>query len=100
HRRLRRARGRARQIRAPASERRGHVPSGPLRPHGDRERGSDGGEMTAPRTRFAILAASLVCVSALAAAGWWIASLGPAPLGKEIVFSTRVVDRDGRLLRA
>jgi penicillin-binding protein 1C len=56
--------------------------------------------MTAPRTRFAILAASLVCVSALAAAGWWIASLGPAPLGKEIVFSTRVVDRDGRLLRA
>jgi penicillin-binding protein 1C len=56
--------------------------------------------MTAPRTRFAILAASLVCVSALAAAGWWIASLGPAPLGKEIVFSTRVVDRAGRLLRA
>ena len=40
-----------------------------------------------------------VCLSALGAA-WWIASLGPAPLGKDLAFSTRVVDRDGRLLRA
>jgi penicillin-binding protein 1C len=56
--------------------------------------------MTAQRKRFAILAGSVVCVGAFAAAGWSIASLGPPPLGMEIVFSTRVVDRDGRLLRA
>jgi penicillin-binding protein 1C len=56
--------------------------------------------MTARRTRFAILAASLVSVTALSAAAWWIVSLGPAPLGNEIAFSSRVVDRDGRLLRA
>jgi penicillin-binding protein 1C len=31
---------------------------------------------------------------------WWIDALGPPPLGKDIAFSTRVVDRDGRLLRA
>jgi len=42
----------------------------------------------------------LVCVTALGAAAWWIAALGPPPLGKELVFSTRVVDRDGLLLRA
>ena len=39
-------------------------------------------------------------LAALGAGAWWIATLGPAPLGKEIAFSTRVVDRDGRLLRA
>jgi penicillin-binding protein 1C len=51
--------------------------------------------------RKALLAASLVCVAALSAAAvWWFAALGPAPLGKDIEFSTRVVDRDGRLLRA
>jgi penicillin-binding protein 1C len=38
----------------------------------------------------------------LAAAGalaLWIVSLGPAPLGESLDFSTTVVDRDGRLLR-
>ena len=35
----------------------------------------------------------------LSAAAWWIASLGPAPLGEGLAFSTLVVDRDGRLLR-
>ncbi len=52
------------------------------------------------RVRLALLAASLLCVSALAGAAYWVASLGPPPLGKNIEFSTRVVDRDGRLLRA
>ena len=52
------------------------------------------------RSRFAILASLLVSVSTLGAAGWWIAALGPAPLGRDVAFSTRVVDRDGRLLRA
>ena len=34
------------------------------------------------------------CVAAV-----WIGSLGPAPLGERLAFSTAVVDRDGRLLR-
>jgi membrane carboxypeptidase/penicillin-binding protein PbpC len=42
----------------------------------------------------------LVGFVALGAAVWWIAALGPAPLGRDLAFSTRVVDRDGRLLRA
>ena len=29
----------------------------------------------------------------LAAAIWWIASLGPAPLGKDLEFSAQVLDR-------
>ncbi|HEV8016673.1 MAG TPA: transglycosylase domain-containing protein, partial [Stellaceae bacterium] len=40
------------------------------------------------------------CLSVLAAGAWWIATLGPPPLGKDVAFSTRVVGRDGRLLRA
>ncbi len=52
------------------------------------------------RLRAALLAAALGCLSALSAAAYWIAALGPAPLGKEVEFSIRVVDRDGRLLRA
>ena len=50
--------------------------------------------------RVAIVAGSLACVAAFGAGAWWIASLGPPPLGKDIAFSTRVADRDGRLLRA
>jgi len=50
--------------------------------------------------RLAMIAASLVCVSLLAIAVWWIVALGPPPLGKDIEYSTRVLDRDGRLLRA
>ena len=38
--------------------------------------------------------------SALTAIASWIAALGPPPLGTDIEFSTRVLDRDGRLLRA
>ena len=51
------------------------------------------------RGRIASLSRSLA-VHASLAAGWWIASLGPAPLGEDLEFSTPVVDRDGRLLRA
>jgi penicillin-binding protein 1C len=50
--------------------------------------------------RAAILVACVVFLIALGAAAAWIVSLGPAPLGRDIAFSTRVVDRDGRLLRA
>ena len=42
----------------------------------------------------------MVFLSAISAAAYWITSLGPPPLGKELQFSTRVLDRDGRLLRA
>ncbi|MGE0524180.1 MAG: penicillin-binding protein 1C [Variibacter sp.] len=45
---------------------------------------------------ISIVAAGL----ALAAATAWIISLGPAPRGGDLVFSTQVLDRDGRLLRA
>src|SRR5262249_33128444 len=50
------------------------------------------------RTTFLVVCLS--CFSALGVSAWWIAALGPATLGKDIAFSTRVVDRDGRLLRA
>jgi penicillin-binding protein 1C len=52
------------------------------------------------KMRLVVLAASLVCVAAVSAAAWWIAALGPPPLGNDLAFSTRVVDRGGRLLRA
>ena len=51
--------------------------------------------------RFAVVGLAclrrLVCLLPIAA--WWIASLGPAPLGEGLAYSTLVVDRDGRLLR-
>jgi penicillin-binding protein 1C len=50
--------------------------------------------------RGVLLVASFVCISMLGSAAYWIVSLGPAPLGKDLEFSTRVVDREGRLLRA
>jgi penicillin-binding protein 1C len=56
--------------------------------------------MTRSKMRVAAVAVSLVCVTAIAGFGCWVASLGPAPLGKDLLFSTRVVDREGRLLRA
>ncbi|HEY5065069.1 MAG TPA: penicillin-binding protein 1C [Xanthobacteraceae bacterium] len=31
---------------------------------------------------------------------WWIIALGPPPLGRDLAFSTQVVDRHGKLLRA
>jgi penicillin-binding protein 1C len=49
--------------------------------------------------RFALIAFVLIVLAAIAGAAVLIASLGPAPLGKGLSFSTTVVDRDGRLLR-
>src|SRR5215208_4418976 len=49
------------------------------------------------RLSFAI--ASIAFVGAVIATSWWIASLGPAPLGEGLSFSTVVVDRNGKLLR-
>jgi penicillin-binding protein 1C len=50
--------------------------------------------------RAVVFAVSGLCVLTVAAASWWIVSLGPPPLGKELTFSTSVLDRQGRLLRA
>src|SRR6185369_10745833 len=47
-------------------------------------------------TAFAIATVSAVCAVSFAA---WVSSLGPAPLGETIEFSTVVVDRNGHLLR-
>jgi penicillin-binding protein 1C len=45
------------------------------------------------------LLVALFATATIVAAAWWIASLGPAPLGRDLAFSTLVLDRDGRLLR-
>jgi penicillin-binding protein 1C len=52
------------------------------------------------RLRASLAAAFVATIAAVAAGGYWIASLGPAPLGKALAYSTLVVDRDGKLLRA
>src|SRR5271169_7117287 len=56
--------------------------------------------MTRNKIRVAVLAASLAGIALPVVAGWRIASLGPPSLGKDLVFSTSVLDRNGRLLRA
>jgi penicillin-binding protein 1C len=52
------------------------------------------------RLRFVAAGLSLALVAMLAAASWWIAALGPVPLGKNLEFSAQVLDRNGHLLRA
>jgi penicillin-binding protein 1C len=41
----------------------------------------------------------MATAAVLSGGAWWIASLGPPPLGEALAFSTLVVDRDGKLLR-
>ena len=65
----------------------------PLERGGDRQR-------LRRRWPLAIAVCAVVCLAMASAAAWWIASLGPPPLGKDIAFSTQVQDRNGRLLRA
>src|SRR5262249_8215108 len=50
------------------------------------------------RRRMSVLVASFAA-AAVSVGVWWIATLGPAPLGRDVAFSTLVLDRDGRLLR-
>jgi penicillin-binding protein 1C len=53
------------------------------------------------RLWLAFIATSLISVVAVGVGfAWWIESLGPAPLGKNLEFSSTVLDREGRLLRA
>jgi penicillin-binding protein 1C len=50
--------------------------------------------------RLIISIAALAFVAVTAAFSAWVFSLGPPPLGEGMQFSTLVVDREGRLLRA
>jgi penicillin-binding protein 1C len=52
------------------------------------------------KLRLLLIAAGIVLVPLVSGAAWWIASLGPAPLGRNLEFSTTVLDRNGKLLRA
>jgi penicillin-binding protein 1C len=56
--------------------------------------------VTRTQMRIALAIAGLVGVLALTVVACWIVSLGPPRLGKDLVFSARVLDREGRLLRA
>src|SRR5689334_14231594 len=58
-----------------------------------------GGRSLWRAVRLGLVAVSIAIVATLAAGAWWVASLGPAPLGEGLAFSTLVVDRDGKLLR-
>jgi penicillin-binding protein 1C len=49
--------------------------------------------------RLSLVAVSTATVAVLSAGAYWIAALGPAPLGERLAFSVLVVDRDGKLLR-
>ena len=52
------------------------------------------------KLRIALGVAALLSVAAAVGAAWWVASLGPPLLDKDLSFSTTVLDREGRLLRA
>jgi penicillin-binding protein 1C len=59
--------------------------------------------MTAKRSqaiRLLLAGMTLICLCAGAVTASWIVSLRPAPDGKDLHFSPRVTDRNGRLLRA
>ena len=49
--------------------------------------------------RISACVVAIVCVSSAVTFAAWVHSLGPAPLGEGLEFSTVVVDRNGRLLR-
>jgi penicillin-binding protein 1C len=49
--------------------------------------------------RRIVIVSGVACVSLIGLATAWITSLGPAPTGQDLEFSTVVVDRDGQVLR-
>jgi penicillin-binding protein 1C len=51
------------------------------------------------RVRVAVATLTVATTVVTAVAAGWIYSLGPAPLGEDLEFSTVVVDRNGQLLR-
>jgi len=50
--------------------------------------------------RLVVAFAGTALVVLVFAFAWWVVAIGPAPRGEGIVYSTQVVDREGRLLRA
>jgi penicillin-binding protein 1C len=52
------------------------------------------------RWTWTLSLAGLIFTTTLAGVGFWIASSGPGPRGENLDFSTLVLDREGRLLRA
>jgi len=50
--------------------------------------------------RLIVAGVCTVMVMAVLMGAWWVTSLGPAPLGKDIAYSHVVLDHEGRLLRA
>src|SRR5262249_49123123 len=65
-----------------------------LRPPRGRE-----GALRMRRWRVTLVAASTAIAAVVSACAYWLSSLGAAPLGEGLAFSTMVVDRDGKLLR-
>ena len=49
--------------------------------------------------RTSLMVVCAATVAAVAGTSYWVVSLGPAPLGEGLAFSTLVVDRNGNLLR-
>jgi penicillin-binding protein 1C len=80
--------------------------SAPLTPTLSPQERGEGGQTQRKRLkalrwlRLVASIATFAIVAACIAFGVWIRSLGPTPLGESMQFSTMVVDRDGRLLRA
>src|SRR5262245_44186566 len=70
--------------------------SGPLAPGAARRWGA---RQSWRWLRIVAAALPLVAASLAAVLSWWVVSLGPAPLGEDLSYSTLVVDREGRLLR-
>src|SRR5262245_45481328 len=71
-----------------------NLPICSLRPPRGRE-----GALRMRRWRVTLVAASTAIVAVVSACAYWLSSLGAAPLGEGLAFSTMVGDRDGKLLR-
>ncbi|MFO1100499.1 MAG: penicillin-binding protein 1C [Xanthobacteraceae bacterium] len=79
------------------------VPDREPGPRGGAVRGAGratGGAAGRPRLRVVLAALAGLLLVACSGALLWIASLGPAPVGEGLAFSTEVLDRNGTLLRA
>jgi penicillin-binding protein 1C len=52
------------------------------------------------RLKTVLAGLASLAVTGLLVAAWWVISLGPVPLGKDIYYSRVVLDRNGQILRA
>jgi penicillin-binding protein 1C len=76
------------------------APLSPLPASGERGSRRPGLFKYARRLRIGLSTTLAVALCLLTVSAAWIVSLGPAPLGEGLDYSTLVVDRDGKLLRA